>query len=388
MARRLRSIKGEGTVRRRPDGRYEGRVWLNDGRRISMYGATQREVTRQVRELKAQDEAGKPIVRNQERLGTFLESWLESEIKRRRRAKTYSSYEQMVRCHMLREIGSVKLTELSARRVQSWLDAKHDSGLSARTVRYLRDILRSALSHALRNDLVAENVAKRVTVPELVKKEIVPMTPAQAMSLLGVLRSNRLLAFYSVAIALGLRPAEAIGLRWSDVDLIERRLAVRQTIQRIRTDPRAQRGQRSRLVVDETKTEAGARLIDLPESLTLRLRAHKALQSQERLLAGEGWQDFGLVFTTVVGTPLEERRIVTVFKDALTAAGLPRSIRLYDCRHTAASLLYAQGVPELQIAAILGHTDPAFTRRTYTHLFPEMRRAAADSIETVLGSAL
>lgn len=132
MARRLRSIKGEGTVRRRPDGRYEGRVWLNDGRRISVYGATQREVTRQVRELKAQAESGKPIVRNQERLGTFHDSWLENEIKRRRRAKTYSSYEQMVRCHMLREIGSVKLTELSARRVQSWLDAKHDSGLSAR----------------------------------------------------------------------------------------------------------------------------------------------------------------------------------------------------------------------------------------------------------------
>ena len=87
MARRLRSIKGEGTVRRRPDGRYEGRVWLNDGRRISVYGATQREVTRQVRELKAQDESGKPIVRNQERVSTFLTNWLENEIKRRRRAK-------------------------------------------------------------------------------------------------------------------------------------------------------------------------------------------------------------------------------------------------------------------------------------------------------------
>ncbi len=388
MARRLRGIKGEGTVRRRSDGRYEARVWLNDGRRVSLYGTTQREVTRQVRELKAQDEVGKPIVRNQERLGTFLESWLENEIMRRRRAKTYSSYEQMVRCHMLREIGAVKLTELSARRVQSWLDAKHDSGLSARTVRYLRDILRSALSHAWRNDLVAENVAKKVTVPELVKKQIVPMTPAQAMSLLGELRTNRLLAFYSVAIALGLRPAEAIGLRWSDVDLTERRLAVRQTIQRIRTDPDAQRGHRSRLVVDETKTDAGTRLIDLPESLVARLRAHKALQVLERRAAAEQWQELGLVFTTVYGTPLEERRVVKIFKEALAAAGLSRSVRLYDCRHTAASLLYAQGVPELQIAAILGHTDPAFTRRTYTHLFPEMRRAAADSIESLVGKAL
>jgi len=64
------------------------------------------------------------------------------------------------------------------------------------------------------------------------------------------------------------------------------------------------------------------------------------------------------------------------------------SVRLYDCRHTAASWLYAQGVPELQIAAILGHSDPAFTRRTYTHLFPEMRRSAAERIEAAVGRAL
>jgi hypothetical protein len=87
-------------------------------------------------------DAGQPIVRNEERVGTFLEGWLEHEIKRRRRAKTHASYTQMVRGHMLRELGSIKLTELSARRVQAWLDAKEDAGLSPRTVRYLRDILR------------------------------------------------------------------------------------------------------------------------------------------------------------------------------------------------------------------------------------------------------
>jgi integrase len=104
--------------------------------------------------------------------------------------------------------------------------------------------------------------------------------------------------------------------------------------------------------------------------------------------AGEEWHELGLVFTTPIGTPLVERRVVKVFKEALAAAGLPETIRLYDCRHTAASLLYAQGVPELQIAAILGHTDPAFTRRTYTHLFPEMRRSAAERIDSVVGRAL
>ena len=116
---------------------------------------------------------------------------------------------------------------------------------------------RSALSHAWRNDLVGENVAKKVTVPELVKKEVVPLTPVQAMSLLGGLRGNRLLAFYSVAIALGLRPAEGIGLRWSDVDLDERRLTVCQTIQRVRTNPEAPRGHRSQRLIDERSRDGG-----------------------------------------------------------------------------------------------------------------------------------
>jgi integrase len=119
-----------------------------------------------------------------------------------------------------------------------------------------------------------------------------------------------------------------------------------------------------------------------------RLRAHQALQKLERRAAGQQWHELGHVFTTVIGTPLEERRVVRIFKKALAAAGLSPSIRLNDCRHTAASLLYAQGVPELQINAMLGHTDPAFTRRTYTHLFPEMRRAAAASVESIVGKAL
>jgi integrase len=386
MTRRKR-MNGEGSIRKRPDGRFEARVLLSDGRRISIYGKTAREVSREIRAIKVKQDSGESIIRHEERLGTFLEIWLDTEIKRRRRAKTYASYTQMVHSHILRELGSVKLTELSARRVQAWLDAKEDTGLSARTVRYMRDILRSALQHAWRNDLVIENVAKKVTVPELAKKEIVPLTQSQAMSLLGVLGTNRLLAFYSVAIALGLRPAEGIGLRWSDVDLEQRRLSVRQTIQRVRTNPDAPLGKRSEVLVDETKSDAGARIIDLPDSLVTRLRAHKALQAQERL-ATDSWQDYGLVFTTLLGTPVEERRLVRIFKEALFAAGLPGTIRLYDCRHTAASLLYAQGVPELQITAILGHTDPAFTRRTYTHLFPEMRRSAADSMESAVGNAL
>jgi integrase len=89
-----------------------------------------------------------------------------------------------------------------------------------------------------------------------------------------------------------------------------------------------------------------------------------------------------------VGTPLEHRRIVSVFEEALEAAALPRTVRLYDCRHTAASLLYARGVPELKIAAVLGHADPAFTQRTYTHMFKQSQGDAADKMGAALAGAI
>src|ERR671938_676813 len=145
---RPKRMNGEGTVRKRPDGRYEARVLLQDGRRISVYGKTAREVTREIRAIKVRHDSGQPLVRNEERVGTFLETWLEHEIKRRRRAQTYAPYAQMVRRHMLRELGSIKLTELSARRVQAWLGAKQHAGIPPRTVPYVRDILRPALSPA------------------------------------------------------------------------------------------------------------------------------------------------------------------------------------------------------------------------------------------------
>jgi len=102
-------MNGEGSVRRRPDGRYEARLLLGDGQRISVYGKTAREVTREIRAIKVKHDAGAPIVRNDQKLGAFLETWLEAEIKRRRRPKTHASYAQMVHGHMLRELGAIKL---------------------------------------------------------------------------------------------------------------------------------------------------------------------------------------------------------------------------------------------------------------------------------------
>jgi integrase len=112
--------------------------------------------------------------------------------------------------------------------------------------------------------------------------------------------------------------------------------------------------------------------------------AFKRAQVIKQQLSRKAWADLNLVFPSLRGTPLEERRVVKEFKSALGRAGLPVSIRLYDLRHTAASLLYAQGVSPLHIAEIRGHSDPGFTLRTYTHTWEELRHEAADKMGAML----
>jgi integrase len=127
-------------------------------------------------------------------------------------------------------------------------------------------------------------------------------------------------------------------------------------------------------------------VVVIPPPLLSLLNAQRA-RALERQLSRTTWADHDLVFPSLRGTPLEERRVVTEFTAALRRAGLPTTVRLYDLRHTAASLLYAQGVPPLQIAEILGHADPNFTVRTYAHTWEELHHEAAAKLGAVLVSA-
>lgn len=384
-----------------------GRVSLDDGRRATVYGDSERDVLRQLRKLKADDDSGHPVVISSQRLRDYIgnatksDSWL-AKVRRERRAKTYSDYLSYSQKYILPELGKYKLSDLKPKIIRDWLQRKLDSGYSPSTVAHMHRVLRSALSDACADLELVENYAKRVSPPtkptpgtkgargqpeSRSRRQILVLEPDEAKRLLIALDRHPLKPVFAVAIALGMRPAEYIGLQWRSVDLPNRRLMVTQTIQRVRDNPDAPLGQRSRIVVDTTKTEAGYRILDLPDALAATLAAHRAVQDEFRRNATR-WEDHDLVFASAVGTPLEHRRIVKEFKDALDRAGLSRAVRLYDCRHTAASLLYAQGVPELQIAAILGHTDPGFTLRTYTHLFKQSRREAADKMGAALAGAL
>jgi integrase len=266
--------------------------------------------------------------------------------------------------HLIPNLDRVPLEKLSPEHVQALLRAKTDEGL-----------LRIALNRAMRWGLVVRNVAALADSPRIERFDVRMLAPVEAKQLLAAAEDDRLGALYSVALALGLRQGEALGLSWEDIDFESRRLHVRHGLQRIAGE--------LRLV--EPKTRQSRRTIAMPGVVIDALQHHKARQTQERLVAGRRWHDTGLVFTSTIGTPIEVGNLRRSFWRLLERAGLPR-MRFHDLRHSCASLLLVQGVPARVVMETLGHSNISITMDTYTHVLPELQRQAADAMDRALGS--
>jgi integrase len=370
--------QNEGTIYKRKDGRWEGAVTLpgTGGKRKRFYGETQREVREQMTAaLRALDQ-GEVLNTDRQTVEQFLDRWLTEVVKPSVRAKTHHSYSQMVRLHLAPGIGKHQLAKLSPQHIQAFMNAKLAVGLAPRTVQYQRAVLRRALGQALKWGLVNRNVATLVDPPSVPRGEMQSLTLEQAKHFLDTVRGDRQEALYTVALSLGLRQGEALGLRWEDVDLDNGSLRVAVALQRIN-------GQPARLV--EPKTKQSRRTLPIPAPLVGQLRAHRVRQLEERLQSAERWEgeQWDLVFANRRGKPLDPTHVVKSFKAHLSRATLP-SIRFHDLRHTAASLLVAQGIHPREVMEILGHSTITLTMNTYAHVMPLAKRAALDALSGTL----
>jgi integrase len=181
-------------------------------------------------------------------------------------------------------------------------------------------------------------------------------------------------ALFSVALALGLRNGEALGLRWSDIDLDARRLVVAQQLQRTKDHG---------IIFVPPKTERSRRSVVLPDTIVQAIRRHRRTQISDQLKAGSRWVDSGLVFTTPIGTPLDPGNVNKLFNQLVEDAGLRRQ-RFHDQRHWCASLLLAQSLPAVIVRDLLGHTQLSTTTDLYGHVIDEQRERTASAMEAVL----
>ncbi len=298
-----------------------------------MYGRTRAEVREKADSLRQAQRAGVDLSVRPRTVEEWLTEWLR-DIKGHdgTRPSTIIRYRDVVQTHLIPGLGRIRLDKLTPRDVHVFLLACRPR-LSPGSVVKVHGVLRVALGDAERLDLVVRNVAKLVKPPSIDTVERRTLTPDEARHFLEVVGGDRLEAVFVIALTLGLRRGEVLGLKWTDVNLVTRELRVERALQRI--------GDQLRLV--EPKTRRSRRPLPIPMLAVHALERHRARQVVERAKAGPDWQESGLVFTSTIGTPMEPRNVNTRFQRLRTEADLPW-LRLHDLRHGCATFLLANGV--------------------------------------------
>ena len=380
------------TMGRRPDGTTE---------RKHLMRRTKAELRDAVRDLERRRDAGTYIwTQDDVTLSQWLEHWLESVLPMTARWKTLSTYRSQMRVHVVPALGQWRLSELRPEHLEQHYRRMQTEGHSAHVIRAVHRVLRSALNEAVRRRRVASNPALVARPPRSEDVEIEPLSIDESRRVLAAAQTTVHPARWSIALSLGLRQGEALGLLWGDVDLDDGVLRVRRSVQRhtwehgcpitdgarscgrkrgAECDHRAGGG----LLLVEPKTKSSKRTIVLPAPLVDELRSHRAGVNRRRLAAGESWDGaHDLVFPAANGGLIDPARDHIEWKALLKRAGV-RNVRLHDARHTAATLLLLQAVDIRTVMSIMGWTEMATAQR-YTHAVDELRRRAARQMGALL----
>jgi integrase len=264
-----------------------------------------------------------------------------------------------------------------------------EAGLSAGTAHYVHRTARAALNEAVRRGHLVRNPAVLAKAPSPSEEEVQPYEVPEVRRLLEAAAPRRNSARWAIALAVGLRQGEALGLKWGDIDLDKGTLRIRRSLLRAkyehgcggecgRSAGRCPSRRNTRPVTGDVKSKAGRRTVGLPVPLVALLRKHRAEQNAERTLARQLWRDEGWVFATPTGGPLNHYTDQREWKQLLQAAGL-REARLHDARHTAATVLLILGQPERTVMSLMGWSTTDMAKR-YQHVTDTIRATAAAQV--------
>ena len=362
---------GDGSVYKAPDGRWRGVVdlgWI-DGKRRRKYvsAATQARALEKLRQAQRAAESG---VVSDDRITVeqFLDRWLRVNLAGSVAGSTMDDYADTVRLHLKPDLGRKRLSQLSVADVDTLWAAKRAAGYKPNSIRIMRAVLRKALAQAEREGVLRRNVAALSQAPRLSQPEGRSLTIEQARTLLDTAAGDRLEAAYLLLLSYGLRRGELLGLAWADFDAVARTLAVRQSVKRRKPsdggDGSFPGAVVERIELSELKTRRSRRVLYLTPGIVAALGSHAIRQQDERAAAGALWMDRGLIFTSVVGTPIDPDNFAKRFVRLCSDAGLGHW-HPHEARHSAASVMLAQGVPLEVVSEVLGHSSLYITKDVY-----------------------
>jgi integrase len=395
-----RNSNGESSIYKGDDGYWHGRVTMgvkDNGKpdRRHRMAKTRAEVVKKVRELEKQrDQGTAPKVGQRYRVHAWLTYWVENiACPPNVSENAHSGYEVDVRVHLNPGIGEHWLDKLAPEHLEKLYAKMIKAGKAPGTAHHVHRTIRNALNEAKRRGHIPQNPALLAKAPKLSDDESEPYTVAEVRRLLALVAERRNGPRWVIALALGLRQGEALGLKWEHVDLDTGLLRIR----RNRLRPKYEHGcggtcgrtagycpERKQIRADTgpTKSHAGRRVVGLPEPLIVLLKVHRETQEAERHAARQLWHDEGWVFAKHDGKPLNPNTDYHEWKALIEEAGLPER-RLHDARHTAATVLAILAVPTPTAMAIMGWSSAEMAAR-YQHVLDSIRKGVADQVGGLL----
>lgn len=392
--KRTRNANGRSSIFEGSDGSWHGYVTVgvkDNGRtdRRHVRGRTKAAVTKKVRDLeKARDEGAVRKAGETWTVEQWLRHWLDTIIAPPTITENaHDAYEVAVRVHLVPGIGAHRIDRLEPEHLERLYRKMSVAGAKPGRIHQVHRTIRAALNEAKRRKHITENPASLARAPQPDDEEVEPYGVEEIQQILTAANQKRNAARWAIALALGLRQGEVLGLKWSDVDLDAGTLVVGRSRMRPKwnhgcgdTCGRKHPGYCPNRVsrrpeTSKTKSRAGRRGIGLPDALVELLKRHREAQARERAAACEMWDEGDYVFTSPTGRPLNPSTDYHHWKKLLDRAGVPER-RLHDARHTAATVLLLLGVPERTVMSVMGWASTAIAAR-YQHVVAAARRDVA-----------
>ena len=383
MAKRAnRGVQGNGSIRQRSNGTWEGRYTAGrdpkTGKQVqrSVYGKTQKEVAQKLRQINTEMDEGTYTEPCRLTVGEWLDIWTEKYIGNVKE-RTQELYRNNVEVRIKPALGSIKLSKLTTDQIQSFYNGlmKGERAITPKTVKNIHGVLHRALVQAVKLGYIRLNPADNVTLPKQTKPELTPLTDEHLTDFINAIKGHPYENFFLVDLFTGMRRSELIGLTWGDIDFDRGTITIsRQLIPA-----------RKNIESKFTPTKNGkVRVIAPAQSVMDILRRQKEQQERMAEIAQEAWSNpEGFVFTNEFGRHLAHNTVYHHFKRIVEKIGMP-NVRLHDLRHSyaIASLYAGDDIKTLQ--ENLGHHTAAFTLNVYGHVSMQMKRESSKRMDAFI----
>lgn len=351
-------------------------------RKWHSFTGTKRQAQAECAKLITALKAGSYVEPSKQTVGEFLDEWL-TFIKPTVAPKTHERYAEICRKSIAPLIGDVILSKLKTDRIdgafsKALTEGRRDGkgGLSPRTVHHMRRVLIKALGQAVTWERLFRNPASATTPPKVERQKMLAYDAGQTAALLEAFRPTRMFIPVVLAVMCGLRRGEVLALRWRNVDLDSKSLAIVESAEQTKDGVRYKEPKSGR-----------ARTVALSSTAVAELKAHRVRQAEEQLRLGIRPDQDSFVVAQVDGSALQPRSLTHEWVRLLAKTDLPR-IRYHDLRHTHASQMLAAGVHPKVASERLGHSSIGITLDLYSHVMPGMQADAAEQVDAALQAAI